>query len=277
MKFVEDDGLLMGNIGSWAERKYDLIEQYANMFSTSMKSKWDKIVYLDLFSSSGYGRIKDTDRIVMTSPLIAASVREKFDKYIFCDLKSEYLNDLNKRIIRDYPEIDAEYISGDVNYNTGIILDIISTITRGRFSLTFCLADPFKIDNLSLQTLLELSKYKIDFLVLIPSYMDAHRNEKYYIKEESALVSKFLNTDSWRDAWEKSKMNMKFGKFVVDFFNSQMESAGYLPMLNSEYVLIRNTKNTPIYYLAFYSKHPLAKKFWKNALHGTSGQQELFK
>ena len=80
MKKVKDDGLFIDSAGSWAERKYDLLDQYANMFATSMKNRWDNRIYIDLFSSSGYAGIKGTDNIVMTSPLIAADVQNKFDK-----------------------------------------------------------------------------------------------------------------------------------------------------------------------------------------------------
>ena len=108
--------------------------------------------------------------------------------------------------------------------------------------------------------------------------MDINRNEKNYMKEDSSLVSKFLDKRNWRELWEKTKNNkMTFGTFFVKLFNERMELAGFLKLDSNEFVLIRNPENnSPLYHLAFYSKNELGKKFWNNAIKGTSDQIELF-
>ena len=68
---VSDDGLYTPEIGDWADKKYRLLWHYANLFATSMKKKWDKRVFIDLFSGSGYARIRGTTRVVQTSSLLA--------------------------------------------------------------------------------------------------------------------------------------------------------------------------------------------------------------
>lgn len=40
-----DDGLLTPEVGPWSDKKYRLIQYYAEMFSTGMKHKWDCRVY----------------------------------------------------------------------------------------------------------------------------------------------------------------------------------------------------------------------------------------
>ena len=55
---VPDDGQYKPKIGGWAEEKYGLLWCYADLFATSMKSKWDKLTYVDLFS--GAGHVADT-------------------------------------------------------------------------------------------------------------------------------------------------------------------------------------------------------------------------
>lgn len=229
MKKVKDDGLFVDSAGCWAERKYDLIDQYANMFASSMKNKWTNRIYIDLFSSSGYANIKGTSDIVMTSPLIAADVKDKFDKYIFCDCDPIKIDSLQKRVMRDFPEINAEFIIGDINYSVDDVLKRIPHFSKEFTGLTFCLVDPYKIDNLSFETILSLSKYRIDFMILIPSFMDVNRNEKNYIKEDSNLVTKFLDANSWRELWDKTKNDgMTFGTFIVKLFNKRMGYAGFL-------------------------------------------------
>ena len=45
---LEDDGLYTPTVGNWSDVKYRLISNYAEMFSTSMRRKWDGRVYIDL-------------------------------------------------------------------------------------------------------------------------------------------------------------------------------------------------------------------------------------
>lgn len=278
MKKVKDDGLFIDSAGCWAERKYDLLDHYANMFATSMKNRWDNRIYIDLFSSSGYAKIKGTNDIVMTSPLIAADVKDKFDKYIFSDCNPVKIEALKQRVKRDFPEIVAEYVMGDINSSVDEVLKKIPQFSKELTGLTFCLVDPYHIDNLSFETIIKLSKYMIDFLILIPSFMDVNRNEKNYIKNESNLVTKFSDTPNWRELWDKYKNDgLTFGTFIVKLFNRRMESERFLKLEDNEFVLIRKPQNnSPLYHLAFYSKSELGKKFWNNAIKGTSNQLEMF-
>lgn len=275
---ASDDNLFIDDSGPWAARKYNLIEYYANLFATSMKNKWNNRIYIDLFSSCGYSRIKGSSEIVMTSSLIAASVHDKFDKYIFCELKSEKINALKTRASRDFPNLKACFINSDVNTSVDQIIDEIPKFSKDFTGISLCLVDPYNIDNLSFKTILALSNYKIDFLVLIPSYMDVNRNENNYFDEKSFLVSKFLDNQYWRDEWNKFKLQgFTFGTFIVKAFNDRMIKEGFLGLENDEFILIRNPQNnSPLYHLAFYSKSKLGKKFWNNARKGTSDQLEFF-
>ena len=82
---LADDGLVTEEIGDWGQEKYRLLHLYSQLFSASMKNKWDCRVYIDLFAGSGRSKIKGTDRIVAGSPLVALKVDPAFDTYIFCE------------------------------------------------------------------------------------------------------------------------------------------------------------------------------------------------
>jgi hypothetical protein len=71
---LEDDGLLAPSVGRWGEQKYLHVTNYASVFATSMKAKWDCRIYVDLFAGAGRSRIDGTDRIVEGSPLLALAV-----------------------------------------------------------------------------------------------------------------------------------------------------------------------------------------------------------
>ena len=85
LKSLDDDGLPTLEIGAWGEEKYRHVQLYASLFIRSIRTKWDSLIYLDLFAGSGRSRIRGTKRIVSASPLLILGMPEAFDKYIFCE------------------------------------------------------------------------------------------------------------------------------------------------------------------------------------------------
>lgn len=81
LKSLDDDGLPTPEIGTWGEEKYRHVQLYASLFIKSMRTKWNSLVYLDLFAGSGRSRIRGTRRIVSASPLLVVGMPEAFDKY----------------------------------------------------------------------------------------------------------------------------------------------------------------------------------------------------
>ena len=88
---VTDDDLLCPEVGSWAETKHDHVAYYAKLFSSGMKRKWNRRVYVELYAGAGYSRIRDSSRIIMGSPLRALLRPDAFDKYVFCEEDPEKL------------------------------------------------------------------------------------------------------------------------------------------------------------------------------------------
>ncbi len=106
---LSDDGLITEEIGDWGQEKYRLLHLYAQLFSASMKKKWDCRVYIDLFAGCGRSKITGTNRIVAGSPIVALGVDPKFDKHIFCEKDTEKLNALRARVQRDYLTVNVDF------------------------------------------------------------------------------------------------------------------------------------------------------------------------
>jgi len=260
-------------VGAWSQRKYDLIRHYAEMFSTSMKNKWDCRVYIDCFCGCGLSKIKKTQRVMNSSATIAMEIKYPFDKYIFCDSDKNKLNLLKKYINQRFSSLDVTFIDDDVNESVDSILSAIPKPSKNFKVLSFCLLDPYKISNLQFNIIKKISdNVFVDFLILIPSYMDANRNEGNF--KNNDYLDNFLGTTSWRDDWEKNKNNHKnFAEFVVTSFDQQMEKLGFLSLKKAEFVKISEPKrNCPLYHLAFYSKSKLGKKFWKESITSSDPQ-----
>jgi hypothetical protein len=105
----------------------------------------------------------------------------------------------------------------------------------------------------------------MDFLVLIPSSMDANRNEQNYIQPRNKTLDNFVGNADWRSRWAKEKaMGKSFENFVVEEFGRSMHRLDHIDPGLKEALLIRSDeKNLPLYRLALYSKHKLGPKFWK--------------
>ncbi len=203
-----DESVLLSEVGIWSKRKYKLIELYSSMFTSSMKGKWDCRAYIDLFCGCGYSRIKRSNSITSTSPILALETKVKFDKYIFCDIDINKLNKLKTYVEEIYKDIDVDFICEDVNTATNKIIELIPQPSKDFKVLSFCVVDPYKISNLKFSTIERISaKRFVDFLILLPSYMDANRNIRYYL--ENNYIDVFLGTTSWRIDWESIKNKKK--------------------------------------------------------------------
>jgi len=98
--FVTPDGLPAPGVGPWAEAKHNLVSYYAKLFSTGMKKKWKKRIYIELYAGAGHSQIRDTSKIIVGSPLRALHLPDRFDKYIFCEEDPALVRALESRARR---------------------------------------------------------------------------------------------------------------------------------------------------------------------------------
>ncbi len=270
----EPDGLVAPEVGRWSETKYRLVSLYDTLFSSGMKNKWDKRVYIDLYAGAGYSRIKGTNRLVYGSPLLALMAENPFDKYIFCDDNSELIRALSERCKRIRPNTDIAFVEGDCNER---VSDIIAEIPQGSKNstvLSLCFVDPFNV-GIKFSTISKLAQRFIDFLVLLALHMDANRNYSVYVQENSRKIDEFLGDKTWRNAWRQAAQNRNsFPHFLADQYAKSMTGLGYLPTPQMKEV--ERVKNSPLYRLAIFSRNERAYKFWKEVLKYTDDQIPMF-
>ncbi len=273
---VEDDGLPILDVGSWAEDKYRLVALYDELFSTGMKKKWETRVYIDLYSGPGFARVKGTSRLMWGSPLLAMRVPDRFDKCIFCESSTLFIEALQKRSARLFPDVTPSFISGDCNDRIDEICAAIPRPSSSPRVLSFCFLDPFDIST-RFATVKRLVSYYVDFLFLLALHMDANRNLASYVAARNSKVDDFLGLPDWREKWEAQKSQVSFPQFLARTYSEQMESLGYLPMPFSKMKSIRSDeKNLPLYHLALFSRHELAYSFWDEVLRYSTDQRSLF-
>ncbi|MEK9137529.1 MAG: three-Cys-motif partner protein TcmP [Bacteroidota bacterium] len=267
-EYLPEDGLVTPPVGAWAEYKYRFIGFYNRIFSTGMKERWDKRVYIDLFAGAGRARTKKTNKIVLTSPLIALSVPDKYDRYIFCDNDERNLDALQQRVRRDYPEVDVHFVLGDCNKKVDEIIGLMPQYSKTNKVLSFCFVDPFSL-KIDFETIQTLSQYFADFLILLALAMDANRNEARYAAENNETIDKFLGLSDWRERWKlTSRKDTSFRRFLAQEYAGQMIKLRYLDESLSSMIEVRSDdRNLPLYHLAFFSRHERGYKFWQEAKH----------
>jgi three-Cys-motif partner protein len=254
-----DDGLTCPEVGGWTENKHRIVSLYATMFSTAMKDRWGKRIYVELHAGAGHSRVRGTQKIILGSPLRALAVEHPFDKYIFCEAVSENLEALRTRVQRQAPAANVAYVEGDCDLRAADILAEIPSGSKNDTVLTLCFADPYDI-GLKFGTIKTLSSRFVDFLALLAVYSDANRAYKRYVMEDAVKVDEFLGSETWREQWKIAQSEgVPFPKFLAEEFAASMETLGYLRTPVHRMKLVRSDdKNLPLYYVAMFSRHQLA-------------------
>jgi len=262
---VTDDGLLIPDVGEWGLEKYHLVGHYANLFTATMKSKWEDLVYIDLFSSSGYARIDTTGKIVRSSAMIALSLPNKFSKYIFCDEDKALIDSLAVRVKRDFPTLNTVFIHGNCNTKIQDILNQIPQYSKTNRVLSFCFVDPFALE-IHFKTLKILGRLKLDFLILIATGMAAKRNQGNYIKTTNTTIDNFLDAPNWRSEYkgEIDPSDPSFTQFLTGKLKDGFNCLGYTEVEDFHPVKYRlNGKNVILYHLRSFQKISKGTSFGK--------------
>jgi three-Cys-motif partner protein len=270
---VPGDNLICPEVGKWTEEKHSLVSMYAKLFSTGMKNKWETRVYIELYAGAGFSRIRDSSRIIAGSPIRALLLEDPFDKYIFCEKRPEEMEALKARASKLARSADISYILGDCNEQVQDIVEAIPVHSPGHGVLSLCFADPYDI-GIRFDTFRKLSERYVDFLVLLALYSDANRSYKRYVMEDADKVDNFLGSETWRERWKRAEANgVKFPKFLAEEFAQRMETLGYLPTPIYRMKRVRSDeKNLPLYYIALFSRKPLAFEFWDDVLKYSTDQ-----
>lgn len=262
---AEFDDLFIPEIGSWGENKYKIIYDYNSLFSKGMKYRWNNRVYIDLYSGCGKAKIRNTNKILYSSALLALKVNDQYDKYIFCDKDENNINTLAKRVNNEFPNSNVKYVSGDCNEKIDDIINEIPTHSKTNTVLSFCLIDPYSL-AIKFDTIKKLGESRIvDFLVLLAFGMDGKRNINSYIQENNNRIDNLLGLTDWRERWKiEEEKGINLVTFLANEFTNKMVSIGYRKETINNFISIRSDeKNLPLYYLMFFSKHPRGYDFWE--------------
>ncbi len=252
--YSSQDGLIIRPSGQWVGKKHHYWKRYADIFSRGMKKQWQERTYIDLFAGPGLCKIKGTGKEEEGSPLL--SLKLDFTNYVFIEEDKECFEALKQRCAGS-PKIDKiQFIQGDCNK------EMEKVKLKG---LSFAFIDPTGID-VHYETIQKLAaKGKVDLLMNIPFPIDIKRNFNKYVKEQHQKLKKFLG--GWK--------NFTNSQDVLAFYKEKIKDLGYS---TEEYgdIVVKNTKNVPLYFLFFATKHPRGLDYWRKISgKDEKGQMEL--
>ncbi len=266
-----DDGLAIPEVGPWAKRKYHYLGRYLDGFTTAMKQKvWDGLYYIDLFCGAGFARIRGTDEIVASSPVLAANVRFPFRQLHLCDQSSDNINACRSRIDGAGLQMNPDYYQADANE---AVHDIARAIPHNSLSVSF--VDPFNLGGLAFDTIRVLANRKVDLIVLLPDHMDAIRNaDAYYRDNPASNLDRFLGANTkWRDALDAQGRDRR-SEALRKMFQGQLGSLGYEHFDSKR---VTGVKGHRLYQLVFASKHRAGLNIWRGiSAVDEHGQRDLF-
>jgi three-Cys-motif partner protein len=251
-------------VGFWAKEKLYYLERYMEVFNASMKDKWPKRAYIELFAGPGFGIVRNSDQIIKGSPLLAIEQTVPFGHYVFVDINTDALSALEKRAMRLRPRADIRFIPRDCN---STVNEIRTSIDSSYLVLTF-------IDPTSMQakfsTIKNLTQgLRMDLIINFP-LQAINRSYAYALQGHNQKYDDFFGTNEWKTILREYSDFRSIGTRLLDLYKNQLRSIGYgqINDLTDEQssgsgeILVRGPKNIPLYYLVFAGKHKIAYKFW---------------
>ena len=272
----ENDGLTTRESGAWVAEKLHYVRRYIDMFTTSMRHRpWRSRRYIDLFAGPGKCRIRETDVIVLGSPLLAVTTDYPFTDYIFVESDAENIAALKRRCEAASLPSYIEYLTGDANRLAHSVADEIiqgdSRYLPGQWwSLNLAFLDPEGLE-LEWSTVATLARVeRMDLIFHYPQSGLTRNLESFIDSDEDTIVDRFFGDKGWRERYgelrEQGASFARIHRHLIDYYKSKLADLGYVNFFDQEFSaepLIRNTRrNAPLYRLLFASKHELGHKFW---------------
>jgi three-Cys-motif partner protein len=273
---VGHDRLPVRCVGKWAKDKHFYLSRYIDMLTTSMKNKWEKTAYVELFSGPGECVVRNTVDIIDGSPLVALKSPLPFSEYHFVELDQPSLNVLENRCNATGLGSRCNFYLGDCNVEVG---NVVKNMSDDALGLAFI--DPTGA-HIDFNTIEELTAgRRMDLIITFPLSMDIRRNIAALAEISGPnRLDRFMGSNDWRQIYDDfaSGKISSMSRPLIDVYKSRLKSIGYIEVASAEDdILIRGgDKKVPLYHILFACKHRLGAKFWHVSTKETSdGQMTL--
>jgi len=273
--------------GNWTEEKLKQVEKYLKAYATIMNKQNFRFAYIDAFAGTGYREeknktddqiflfqqndIKEIETYSKGSARIALEIKPEFDKYIFIEKSKKHFTELLKlkgEFIDKEKKIDL--INTDAN---SWLIDRCNNY-KWQNNRAVLFLDPYGM-QVNWETIKAIANTEaIDLWYLFPLGIGVNR----LLKKDAGKIpasweiklDSILGTNEWKEAFYcetqattffghetkiiKDADFNKISKFIVKRLKSIFASVAEKPLL------LRNSRNNPLYLLCFASGNPRGAK-----------------
>ena len=277
-----EDGLPMRPSGAWVAEKLDYLKRYIDIFETSMRDKWRRRNFIDLFAGPGKCRDRNSQSIYLGSPILALTTQYPFTGYFFVDSEPEYIQALETRCTLSNLMDKISFTADDGNKAVNKIVGEIRAIDKKEKSNSLNLAflDP---EGLELQwnTVAALASVSKMDLIIHYSVHGLKRTLENASKVEEHKLDLYFGDREWRAIYQQIGDVSVVERELLLHYKKKLHALGYIEIIQDEQTgnepPIRNTRGGLLYRLLFASKNPLGEKFWKQVTRrNVHGQRRLF-
>ena len=256
---LHSDGYPILKLGRWSRNKLFHLKYYASLFSTGMKGRWSRRAYLDFFAGPGlclFQNIVDDG-----SPLAALKQEDPFTHYAFVDSDLTHIEALEKRSIGLATGSAKLTLLGNCN-DSAILKKVLDFVPEQALCLMF--VDPFKWD-IDFETIREVTGARRTDIILVFHIGSMKR----VIGSGNRSPDRFFGDQGeWYHIYQ-SVLPSGRTRALLDYFKHRLSTLGYQEGHFPSEVPVLNTKNVPLYYLIFASKHPRGQEFWRKSIQRT--------
>lgn len=266
------DGLVARDSGDWAQDKLFFLSRYMNIFSTGMKNRHPRRVYVDLMAGPGLCLERKSGREFPGSPLLAIATPTPFSEVVLVEKEPECRAALEARLARTQTTVPTTLIGGDSNDRT-TIADVRARIGTG---LGLIFIDLIGLDVWFQSVRAVTAGLKADLVITFPD-MDLKRNAP---QPDLERWDRFFGSTRWRgtvERWERHvRRDGSVAALLANLYRKELATQlGYVystcarPMVNS--------RRAALYRPMFASRDMKGLEFWRKiSSRDRLGQGSLF-
>jgi len=268
------DGLVVGEVGPWAVEKHERLRKYIEASKGARAKflpppKWRTgTSYIELYSGAGRSLIRDTDKIIDGSALVAYKAASAsgvpFSELHVADLNPRNSEALAQRI-KAMGGIANSYVGpADVTVDA-----VLGAINPDGLHLAFL--DPFGLGQLPFVIIKKFLQLPRMDMIIHVSLSDLQRNLGDYSRIGDPTLDNFA--PGWRDAVDTKQAMASLRAALIDYWLGLIRSLG--PHPSTGIPLVVGEQNQRLYWLVFVSSKRLGHKLW-DSVENLTGQKSLF-
>lgn len=270
-------------VGPWAARKLKALEEYLRFYNTALKNQWFNRIYIDAFAGSCVSKIREpnnvyeglalfdsddaeaADQFVFGSPIRALNIEHGFHQHYFFDLDSRRVENL-KKLKGTFSAKTITVQTGDANP----LIQNLATKLHGSKNKGVAFLDPYgaHLEWATVKALADTKNFEV--IINFPLAMAINRlitlSGDIPIKHRDQL-NRCFGTDEWLEmaytkepdlfGTETAQKNSNACERLLKLYLDRLKAI--FPYVAAPH-LIRNTQNSPLYYLIWAGPHRLGLK-----------------